>query len=98
MISLILWGIVIYIVYKILNTILRVFLSPGKPGNEGTNIRNYRMKETKYKDVEDVNFTELPNQTPSPAKESDNSGESRRPEDGSRKTEAEVRGWCTDGN
>ncbi|MHC1737388.1 MAG: hypothetical protein AB9882_05215 [Ignavibacteriaceae bacterium] len=60
MISLILWGILIYVVYKILKTVLRIFISPRKPGDEGTSIRNYRMKETKYKDVEDADYTELP--------------------------------------
>lgn len=60
MISLILWGILIYVVYKILKTIMRVFITPRKQGNEGTSIRNYRMKETKYKDVEDADYTELP--------------------------------------
>jgi len=57
MINFILYGIVFYIVYKMLRTIMRLFMSPPK---EKSSIRNYRMKETKYKDVEDADYTEIP--------------------------------------
>ncbi len=55
-ISIVLWGIVIFFLIKFVRTIIKGYKSISR---KESNIRNYKMKQTDYKDIQDADYTEI---------------------------------------
>ncbi len=55
-ISIVLWGIVIFFLIKFVRTIIKGYESISR---KESNIRNYKMKQTDYKDIQDADYTEI---------------------------------------
>ncbi|HOJ17403.1 MAG TPA: hypothetical protein PLT92_02435 [Ignavibacteriaceae bacterium] len=55
-ISIVLWGIVIFFLIKFVRTIIKGYKSISQ---KESNIRNYKMKQTDYKDIQDADYTEI---------------------------------------